>query len=240
MSDQNQAQPTLDELTQLVRDQRRQIAELTTAIRPRKAGARARSGRAAIGVIAGLCLALLLGSAALAAIPGAGGVIAGCYDRKGGALRVIDAQAGKTCTKDELKLTWNQLGPQGLKGDPGPQGLQGVPGPKGDKGDPGPQGIQGVPGVSGLDYNGTMFYPTGDFVKGTVTCINGKTMIGGGAIIRRDLSDPNIDLAPLALRTSGPEGNGWHAEAYKTGTYSRQWALDVFAICANVVDPLVN
>ena len=234
MSDQNQAQPTLDELAQLVRDQRRQIAELTTAIRPRKAAARARSGRAAIGVIAGLCLALLLGSAALAAIPGAGGVITGCYDKRSGAMRVIDAQAGKTCTKDELKLTWNQLGPQGpqgLKGDPGPQGLQGI---KGDKGDP------GTPGISGLDYNGIQVYPSGDFATGTVTCLNGKHMIGGGATILRDLSDPNIDLAPLALRASGPQGNGWHAEAYKTGTYTRQWALSVYAICANVVDPLVN
>jgi hypothetical protein len=64
----------------------------------------------------------LFGSVALAAIPGATGVITGCCDKKSGELRVIDAEAGKTCKRDEQQISWNQTGPQGL------------PGPKGDKG----------------------------------------------------------------------------------------------------------
>jgi len=107
-----------------------------------------------------LVLALVLGTVALAAIPGAGGEFTGCYTPRIGVLRVIDVQAGEKCLKPEQQITWNQTGPQGPQGIAGPQGLQGpkgdkgdstgVPGPKGDKGDPGPAGAQGLPGAIGL------------------------------------------------------------------------------------------
>jgi hypothetical protein len=106
-----------------------------------------------------MVLALVLGTVALAAIPGPGGVFTGCYDKTNGKLRVIDAQASKKCDRGEQQITWNQMGPQGPQGIAGPQGLQGpkgdkgdstgVPGPKGDKGDPGRAGAQGLPGAIG-------------------------------------------------------------------------------------------
>ena len=93
---------------------------------------------------------------AYAAIPNSGtGVINGCYGKQTGILRVIDAQAGKTCLSIETPISWNQqgpTGPQGLKGDKGDQGERGpigLTGPKGEKGDPGPPGPQGLPGAKG-------------------------------------------------------------------------------------------
>src|SRR4051812_45451713 len=49
---------------------------------------------------------------AVATIPASGtGVITGCYAKTNGALRVIDKQAGKNCTTNEVQLAWNQKGP---------------------------------------------------------------------------------------------------------------------------------
>ena len=86
----------------------------------------------------GLVLALVAsaGGIAYAAIPGAGGTITGCY-KTNGSLRVIDAEAGQTCTSSEQQLTWNQTGPQGPEGPQGPTGPTGPPGP------PGPSGALG-------------------------------------------------------------------------------------------------
>jgi hypothetical protein len=48
-----------------------------------------------------------------AAIPSSDGVIHGCYTTASGALRIIDAEAGDTCTKRETPLNWSQQGPPG-------------------------------------------------------------------------------------------------------------------------------
>ena len=57
------------------------------------------------------------GGVALATIPGSNGVISGCYVKDGysgaGKVRVIDAQAGKTCNSTENALSWNKQGPRG-------------------------------------------------------------------------------------------------------------------------------
>jgi hypothetical protein len=72
------------------------------------------------------CVAILAGGAAYAAIPGGGGVISGCYSKKNGSLRVIDAEAGATCDNGSVTLTWNQQGPAGPQGIAGPQGAAGL------------------------------------------------------------------------------------------------------------------
>jgi hypothetical protein len=90
---------------------------------------------------------------AYAAIPHSGtGVINGCYEKRTGILRVINAEAGKTCLNFETPISWNQrgpAGPPGPKGEKGDPGAQGAEGPKGEKGDPGAQGAQGPPGEKG-------------------------------------------------------------------------------------------
>jgi hypothetical protein len=70
--------------------------------------------RLALGIAIGLVLA---GTAvAAAAIPDSNGVIHACRDLRSGVLRVIDNEAGQSCTNKEAELTWNQTGPQGPPG----------------------------------------------------------------------------------------------------------------------------
>jgi Collagen triple helix repeat (20 copies) len=124
-----------------------------------------RRGSVLIGALVGAFATMLVGGIAWATIPGAGGVIQGCYKAKNGQLRLVDSasQSKHTahhsdCRPSELSISWNQQGPQGIqgppgpkgnKGDPGIQGPPGPPGPKGDKGDPGIQGPRGLPGPKG-------------------------------------------------------------------------------------------
>ncbi len=82
-----------------------------------------------------------------AGIPGSDGKISGCLVKSGtkaGALRLIDAEQGKTCKATEASISWNQTGPQG------PQGPQGVQGPEGPAGPPGVQSIVDVDIFSGF------------------------------------------------------------------------------------------
>jgi hypothetical protein len=107
-------------------------------------------------VATALAAAVLIASAAWAAIPDSGGVIHGCYLTKGGLLRVVDTDAGQTCTKYEVALTWNQTGPQGLPGATGATGQAGSDGATGATGPAGEpthfynlgQGLSVPPGVS--------------------------------------------------------------------------------------------
>lgn len=62
---------------------------------------------------------------------GTDGTITACYRNvapQQGSLRVIDAEAGQTCTNGETTLTWNHKGVSGPIGPEGPQGEQGPPG----------------------------------------------------------------------------------------------------------------
>jgi hypothetical protein len=78
----------------------------------------------AVGVVAAIT-----GGIAYAAIPTTTtGVINGCYENRLGILRVIDAEAGKTCTKYETPISWNQ---KGVKGDQGLEGAAGTDGADG-------------------------------------------------------------------------------------------------------------
>jgi hypothetical protein len=70
--------------------------------------------------VALVALVVAIGGVAYASIPGPDGAIHGCYDNSTGALRVIDPDAGRTCSGVETALSWNQQGPQGPKGDPAP------------------------------------------------------------------------------------------------------------------------
>jgi hypothetical protein len=76
----------------------------------------------------------LVGAVAIATgvIPGADGVIHGCYDQNTGSLRVVADTTD--CRRNEFALQWNQSGPRG------PSGPQGASGAKGDTGATGPAG----------------------------------------------------------------------------------------------------
>jgi hypothetical protein len=64
-----------------------------------------------VGIVAGLVAG---GAASWAAIPHSSTkVISACYITKNGKLRVVDAQLGQACKKNEKALAWNQAGPPG-------------------------------------------------------------------------------------------------------------------------------
>src|SRR6266508_2718052 len=107
------------------------------------------------GSIATLVLVALLATVGVgyAAIPSSDGVIHACYNASSnpsGSLRVIDAEAGVKCGKNEKPLTFNQTGPQGPAGPAGQTGPQGPAGPTGSQGPIGPQGPQGPAGPAGI------------------------------------------------------------------------------------------
>jgi len=89
---------------------------------------------------------------AVAAIPGTGGTITGCYltstanapNLRIGQLRVIDPSMSPTlpgggpnpaavCLSDESMISWSQSGPTGPQGPPGAAGQQGLPGANGQQ-----------------------------------------------------------------------------------------------------------
>jgi hypothetical protein len=151
-------EPTVATLQAELQEQRRLITTLTNAlnnIRPQAPYRTNRLRRLGLGGTLALCFALMLGTVALAAIPGPGGVITACYTPRLSVVRLIDVQDGQKCFRSEQQITWNQTGPQGIpgtpgaKGDTGPQGAPGLPGAPGAKGDTGPQGIPGVQGLPG-------------------------------------------------------------------------------------------
>lgn len=89
---------------------------------------------------------LLTGIIAFASIPGANGVINGCYNRNGdSSLRVIDSTA--QCRFNEIALNFSQTGPRGLQGLQGPQGMPGAP------------GAPGIAGTSGVSEAYTVRHP---------------------------------------------------------------------------------
>jgi hypothetical protein len=168
------------------------------------------------GILAlGLLGLLVLVGVGSGAIPGSDGTIQACYNDAGssnanGQLRVVDAEAGGKCAKNEKALAFSQKGIKGDKGDTGAPCLPanpacvGPPGPKGDKGDPcpptdaacvgppGPKGDKGDPGQQGAPGSAADGYEivknevsrlgsnVGQFVEGTASCPAGKVAIAGG------------------------------------------------------------
>ena len=167
---------------------------------------------------------------ALATIPGSNGVINGCYEKRIGILRVIDAEAGKTCTSFETPISWNQQGPkgdpgsagpagadgadgaQGLpgpqgeaglrgpQGEPGPTGPQGERGPTGPQGERGPTGPQGAPGADGADGKDGAPGPTGPHG------VQGERGATGAQGVRGEPGETGATGARGAVGERGPTG----------------------------------
>ena len=97
-------------------------------------------------LLALIAFAVTAGGVAYATIPGSNGTINGCYEKRTGALRVIDADAGAKCTSFETPISWNQQGPKGPSGPAGPGGPAGADGAPGPTGPAGPQGATGPQG----------------------------------------------------------------------------------------------
>jgi hypothetical protein len=140
--------------------------------------------------VAGSLATALIGGIAGAAIPGAGGVINGCYDVKTGQLRVYDSErATKGCSKAESAISWSQRGPQG---DPGAAGAQGPPGPQGDPGLPGTVSLASLGGSActlSSGGAGTVLVTVGGDNRIALTCEAPTT---GFRFTDLDLRDPHV------------------------------------------------
>jgi hypothetical protein len=114
----------------------------------------------------------LAGGIAWGAIPGAGGVIHGCYHKTEGQLRVIDPGTD-SCRPPEIPIAWNE---------------QGVRGEKGDKGDPGTPGRDGVDGHNGTGVTVEPEAPGVNCAAGgvKVTASNGSAYICNGLTLPPD------------------------------------------------------
>lgn len=139
------------------------------------------------------------------------GLIEGCYNNRTGTLRV--ATASLPCKTDgsnppETAISWNQVGPQGAKGDTGPVG---------------PQGQEGDPGLTGLELVSA---------SGPVAlCPSGKIALSGGVAGAPFNGD-------AYLVTTAPIGNppiGWQISTRTTqDTPNAGFNAVTYALCADV------
>lgn len=98
----------------------------------RALGRSARHPRLIGALIATMALAVFVGFGYTGLVDQAG-LITACVKKKGGQLRVIDAEA--ECRRRETRLTFHQEGPEGERGPEGPAGPPGAQGPAGPPGD---------------------------------------------------------------------------------------------------------
>jgi len=114
----------------------------------------ARRGRILVFALVGSLATVAMAGAVYASVPSSDGVIHSCFNTSGnpsGAVRVIDAETGAKCAKNEKALNFNQTGPKGDQGIQGIQGIQGVPGADGTDGTNGVDGTDGTNGTNGTD-----------------------------------------------------------------------------------------
>ena len=131
---------------------------------------------------------LLTGIIAFAGIPGANGVIYGCYNKNGdSSLRIIDSTA--QCKANEIALNFNQTGPQGL------QGLQGLQGADGATGATGPAGANGTSEA----YIARQTNPNARRIN-FPTVILSKNVPAGSYVINAKVEGTNIDGSPRRFK----------------------------------------
>ena len=161
---------------------------------------------------------------AMAAIPGSGGVIHGCYLKAVGTLRVIDDTKTACNSKLEVPLNWSQTGPQGAIGA---TGVTGSAGPAGPTGPAGAAGAAGANGVSGLEIvSSSSALDSSSSKTQDVTCPAGKVVIAGGINTSLNvMSEQDAESFPLSATT-------WHVAATNVGT-APVWELHAFATCVN-------
>jgi hypothetical protein len=120
---------------------------------PRSPSAMFARHRFASGLIVGLSFSAIVGGGvAVASIPNSStGLITACRN-SAGALRVVDAQAGKRCRSTERTVSWNATGRPGARGATGAKGATGA---AGSRGATGPSGATAGSSVQRVIGDGT-------------------------------------------------------------------------------------
>jgi hypothetical protein len=162
-------------------------------------------------VMSTLAAFLALGGGAYAAvssIPGADGVIHGCYQKGRGNLRLVPAH--KKCARSEKAIAFSQRGPQGLPGAQGVRGVQGFrgivgsAGASGAAGTPGARGEQGPPGPGASTFTSTLAQGSGNVALATLS--NGITVYGtcgfGNVIVDLETTDGSNNFQGSGIEIS--------------------------------------
>ena len=168
-----------------------------------------------------VCLGLLGGAAAIAAIPDSSGTISACVAKSNGVARIIDAEAGASCEANkEFALTWNQRGVQGPPGPPGPAAVV-------------TRQVQVSSDAvestfDGFDYKvASAACGPGEFVTGGgFTVVNGLTSVLSQVRVKENLPTKPV----LGYPPDGPPNTWFVGAIAPTGIGA--WTISAFALCA--------
>ena len=189
-------------------------------------------------VVSTLCLFILLGGSAYAAVALKRNSVKGKHIAK----NAVTSKKVKNASLLSTDFAAGQLpaGPAGPTGAVGPAGSPGAQGPPGAQGD---QGAQGVPGVSGLEL--VTASSANDSVSpktAVATCPPGKRSLGGSADINRghtgDAPDQFSDV--VITNTGAPSAPSTvpgtlFVRAHEVETHAGNWSVGARLLCANVV-----
>jgi hypothetical protein len=160
------------------------------------------------------------GAYAASSIVGPSGVIHGCYAKKNGALRLV--AANKNCSRKELPIALEEMGP------PGPRGVRGAPGPKGAAGAKGAAGPTGTTGASGATGPTGTTGPKGEpgpqassFATSVAQELGVTDLAapGNGVTVSGECSPESKEVV-LRIETTSPEG------LRVTGTRTQEHVLE--------------
>lgn len=96
-------------------------------------------------------------------------------------------------------------------------------------------------GINGYEFvRKESAFDSNPFKRASADCPPEKKIVGGGGAVIASLSDPNRDIAPIALRDNGVNLNGLDAydvSAVEVAPYGSQWKVFAMAVCADVGNP---
>ncbi|HUG16827.1 MAG TPA: hypothetical protein VMM78_17605 [Thermomicrobiales bacterium] len=105
-----------------------------------------------------------------------------CVNNGSGMIKMVDATA--SCSGNEVRVEWNQRGPQGLQGAPGEKGEtgdKGDTGEKGEKGEKGDTGDKGDTGEKGEKGDAGVQGPAGPAGSASLDALNGTPCAVAGS-----------------------------------------------------------
>jgi len=198
---------------------------------------KAPSGRpwfAVIAAVSGVLITGVIVGVSSAAIPDAGtATFHGCENKATGVLRLIDPALSGNLGRciatpgvlQELAVTWNQAGPQGLPGNTGAKGSDGAPGAVGPSGPPGADGQVGPRGPLGPKGDSGAQGPAGP--SGSLSCSDELR-------IQAALPDFAVTASCVPLGMTLTYSSGWNRNL-SIGNPSL--ATDPFTIRVSVASP---
>jgi hypothetical protein len=196
-----------------------------------------------------VALVFAIGSTSYAAIQLPAGSV-GTRQLRTGAVTLSKINSA---AQQSLQGNTGPAGPEGARGATGAQGPQGALGPHGLQGGLGPQGVSGVEHVV-VRYGATVVVPkAGPIVRdGYAYCLSGEKVVGGGAKLSDDPSDPPAsgtsavwntyteDSGPVTststpVPTNGATPIGWHyAVINDSATHAnRNDIINPYVLCAS-------